>query len=227
MVQGRSILIAALALLPGRVAAQSAPQNPGECWAFRLAGDPNPSVFPAVRLAPDGLALLDQSFGKATWSAADDSVLVTSGAGSQAWTLRLRPRDEPATATLDRWVDDPHPDPEPPVAFRALPIECASREWTALDATPLDAKPELLNAPEVDGAFHRFVPEPIGARHSALVAFLVDPAGGVLSIRLQQTAGLPELDAAALAIANVARFAPATRGGQPTEAWVALWLHFR
>jgi TonB family protein len=214
------VTLLVLALL----AAQTVP----ECWAFGLtAYPPGRTVFPAVRLAPDGRALLDRATGEATWTRDADSVSVASGSGYQGWRLVLRPGAAVPTATLRRWEDDPHASPEPPIDFRARPIACESVEWPT-GVPGYDELPRLQNAMELDGAMRRNrAGAPFGVRRSTKVMVRVDEAGAVAEVRLEQTSGVAELDDVALETADVARFSPATRGGQPVAAWTALFFRFR
>jgi TonB family protein len=214
--------VAVGAILSGRAAA--AQQLP-ECWSFALPADPADSrVFPLVRLLPDGAVGLHDGSGTATWVARGDSAVVSSGASALRWDLTIRAGTGIPSATLRRGDDDPH-GAEPSVELRANPLACASVDWTPAPRADVGAR--LDNIEDVDAAFRRGSPPELGTTRSALVRFHVDADGAVLEKAIEQTAGVAELDRAALEIARVARFEPAMVGGEPIESWVALWFHFR
>jgi TonB family protein len=216
------VALAAVAAAPGW---SSAAQRMPECWSFTLPADPTSTrVFPLVRLLPDGAVGLHDGSGSATWVARGDSVVISSGPSALRWGLTIRAGAGIPGATLRRGEDDPH-GAEPQVEMRAHPVDCASVDWAP--APRLDAPARIANLEDIDAAFRRSSPPETGATRSALVRFHVDARGRVLETAIEQTAGVTELDQAALEIARVARFEPATAGGAPAESWVALWFHFR
>lgn len=218
----RGILLLALLVQPVGGDAQTFPR----CWSFALPAEPGGAAFPSIRLLDGGEALLFQGSGTAAWSLHADTVVAVSGSGSQRWSLAILTDAAIPSAILLHGQDDPHPDPAPPIDLRAVPISCEGPDWNSEKAR-YDFAPSLLNADEVDAAFRRRSPGAFGVRRSALVRFRVAPDGRVLARRIEQTSGVAELDEAAVAIGEVARFDPATLEGKPTEAWVALWFHFR
>ena len=217
----RGILLFALLLRPVGGEAQAFPR----CWSFALPGEPS-AAFPSIRLLDGGEALLFQGSGTAAWSLRADTVVAASGSGSQSWTLAILPGAAIPSAVLRHGRDDPHPDPEPPIDLRAVPISCDELDGSSEEAK-YDSAPHLQNADEVDAALRRRSPGEFRVRRSALVRFRVAPDGRVLARRIEQTSGVVELDEAAVAIGEVARFDPATLEGRSVEAWVALWFHFR
>lgn len=54
----------------------------------------------------------------------------------------------------------------------------------------------------------------------------VSAAGGALAVQLAQSSGHPRLDKAAREAVTRWRFVPASRGGEPIDAWVLVPIHF-
>jgi TonB family protein len=114
------------------------------------------------------------------------------------------------------------------------------RSQTAKDtAIALDAKPRalsdsgiptLLNPVVIAQALQRYYPPLLrdaGVGGEVLVWFYVNERGLVEKTRLKRSSGHEALDDAALKVAELMRFAPAMKDGQPVAAWIDLPIVFK
>ena len=96
--------------------------------------------------------------------------------------------------------------------------------------TPYTVSPRVLNAAQVvqllDAEYPRELRNAlVGGR--VVVWFSLDEEGAVTTTRLDQTSGFPELDRAALRVAERVQFSPALNGDKPAPVWIRLPLEFQ
>jgi periplasmic protein TonB len=111
-----------------------------------------------------------------------------------------------------------------------LPVTAAPMEDKVEWVTALMVAPRLLNAPQVERALQRSYPPVLreaGVGGTVVVHFMIDEDGSVVRRELGQGSGYPALDAAALAVADEMRFAPAINRGRNVRVWVAVPVVFR
>jgi len=95
--------------------------------------------------------------------------------------------------------------------------------------TPFTVAPTLVNMTEVQQALVREYPTRLrdaGIGGRVLLWFFIDEGGLVRRTLINQSSGQPELDQAALNVANVYRFSPAMNRENAVPVWVALPLTF-
>jgi protein TonB len=93
----------------------------------------------------------------------------------------------------------------------------------------MTARPELLNAPEVQRAMQEAHPPMLrdaGISGTVMVFFFIDEGGRVANAVLADSSGHTQLDQAALDVARVYRFKPAMNRNQVVPAWVMFPLTF-
>ena len=66
-----------------------------------------------------------------------------------------------------------------------------------------------------------------GVGGTVRVYFFIDETGAVGDVRLDQSSGHEALDLAALRVADVYRFSPASNRGDATPVWVSFPITFR
>jgi TonB family protein len=110
------------------------------------------------------------------------------------------------------------PAPDPVVAPAALTEDLEPTqppippEPDVPNLTPMTVRPELKNRSEVMQALMREYPANLrdqGISGRVVVWFFISTEGRVLDSRVSQSSGHPQLDAAALKVADVYRFTPA------------------
>jgi protein TonB len=115
----------------------------------------------------------------------------------------------------------PEAAPEPTVTPEHVPILRPPVLLTPTAAYPGDAHVVTLDrstlAPEI---------RTTAAQGRLLLRILVRPDGTVASVQLAEQSGHPALDAAAVQAASGWRFEPASRDGEPIEAWVLVAVRF-
>lgn len=121
--------------------------------------------------------------------------------------------------------------------LRAAPVlllawACAAPFDAVADggAAPTAEPPEMLNRAEVAEALRRAYPDHLrdrGVSGRVLVWCTVDVRGRVVEASVARGSGHPELDRAALEVARIIRFRPATNEGAPAEVRVRFPLTFR
>jgi protein TonB len=93
------------------------------------------------------------------------------------------------------------------------------------------AAPLLLNAERVEEAIEAEYPDQLradGLGGTARLRLFVDTDGTPAEVRLLQSSGYPQLDAAATRVAVFLRFSPATNtDGEPVQVWVSFPISFR
>lgn len=96
--------------------------------------------------------------------------------------------------------------------------------------TPVDVYPFLKNRDEVRRALESEYPPLLrdaGIGGTVKVWFFVDEAGELVKTRVHTSSGHQALDEAAMRIARVYEFSPATNGGEAVPVWVALDVTFK
>jgi len=117
---------------------------------------------------------------------------------------------------------------------QAEPEEDGPEDVAAIQAgpvfTPMTVRPDLLNRREVQQALMTLYPPILrdaGVGGSVVVWFLVSEEGTVLDRRISESSGHMPLDEAALEVADVFRFTPATNRGEPVPVWIKLPITFQ
>lgn len=91
--------------------------------------------------------------------------------------------------------------------------------------------PLLLNAEQVEEAIAAEYPEQLradGVGGTVRLRLLIDTEGIPEEVRLLDSSGYPQLDAAATRVAIFLRFSPAINGdGEPVNVWVSFPISFR
>jgi protein TonB len=96
--------------------------------------------------------------------------------------------------------------------------------------TPYTVGPTLLNRDAVARAMVASYPEMLrraGIGGIVRVYFFVNQQGIVQDYRIHQSSGFPELDEAALSVADVYRFSPALNRDKLVPVWVSLPIEFQ
>jgi protein TonB len=96
--------------------------------------------------------------------------------------------------------------------------------------TPYTVGPTLLNRDAVARAMVASYPEMLrraGIGGIVRVYFFVNQQGIVQDYRIHQSSGFPELDEAALSVADVYRFSPALNRDKLVPVWVSLQIEFQ
>ena len=96
--------------------------------------------------------------------------------------------------------------------------------------TPFTEAPAITNRDEVIAAMEAEYPPLLreaGVGGSVRVYFFIDETGTVGDVRLDESSGHEALDLAALRVADVYRFRPASNNGEPTPVWVSFPITFR
>lgn len=105
----------------------------------------------------------------------------------------------------------------------------AATEEDARLMTPMTVRPRLLNRAEVERALLRAWPRMLreaGVGGTPTVWFQIDADGTVLRTELHESSNVAGLDAAALEVASVMRFAPAMNRDQYVRVWVSVPIRF-
>jgi TonB family protein len=113
-----------------------------------------------------------------------------------------------------------------PIAINFDPTTPRDEEPTL---TSFDVAPQLQNRGEVAAAIRREYPQELrdaAVSSRTIVWMLVDATGVVQDVRINESSGQRELDEAALRVARVFRFSPATTGGRPVSAWITIPIQF-
>jgi TonB family protein len=133
----------------------------------------------------------------------------------------------PAGGGSDPALRQPSTDPSANASTDPSPGTTASAAPPV--ATPYDMAPQVRNASQVRQALEREYP--IGLRAARIggrveVWFYIDQQGTVEQFRVKESSGNTALDEAALRVARVFRFEPASRDGEPVAVWVPLAISF-
>lgn len=95
--------------------------------------------------------------------------------------------------------------------------------------TPYETAPELRNRNEVAQALQREYPALLrdaGIGGTVVMWFFINDQGVVENTQVNQSSGHPQLDEAALRVANVFQFTPALNRDQRVPVWVAIPITF-
>ena len=115
--------------------------------------------------------------------------------------------------------------PPPPEASTTSEEELA----VAPVFTPYTVSPTLRNRSEVAAALKKLYPSVLkdaGIGGVARLWFFIDVEGRVVRTLVKETSGVPQLDEAALGVAQVMRFSPALNRDQRVPVWVELPVMF-
>lgn len=96
-------------------------------------------------------------------------------------------------------------------------------------STPQTVAPQITNRSEVVEALEREYPPLLreaGIGGTATVWVFIDENGRVQETRIQESSGDPQLDEAALRVAEIMRFSPALNDGERVPVWVAFPITF-
>ncbi len=96
--------------------------------------------------------------------------------------------------------------------------------------TPFTVAPSILNRDEVARAMAENYPTILrsaGIGGTVRVYFFIDENGSVQDRRIQTSSGHPQLDEAALAVAELYRFSPALNRDKKVPVWVLFPIEFR
>ncbi len=133
--------------------------------------------------------------------------------------------DEDITIAPTTFEDNPIDDlPPPPTASAASDVSGAP------SFTPYDVAPTVMNAREVQRALEREYPallKDAGIGGVVRVHFYIDESGIVQNKLVDQSSGHPQLDEAALAVAEIMRFSPAQNRDKNVAVWVSLPITFQ
>jgi protein TonB len=95
--------------------------------------------------------------------------------------------------------------------------------------TPFEVAPQVTNASEVQRALMQNYPPLLrdaGIGGTVNVWFFIDENGRVQESQVNQSSGHPQLDQAALDVAEVYRFTPAKNREEPVPVWVSIPIRF-
>lgn len=95
--------------------------------------------------------------------------------------------------------------------------------------TPYTVAPEVTNRSEVQRALVREYPPLLrdaGIGGTVNVWFFIDETGKVVNTRLVASSGHPQLDGAALAVADIMKFTPAMNRDKQVPVWVQMPIKF-
>jgi protein TonB len=127
------------------------------------------------------------------------------------------------------------------VPAKRAPLSAAARTQAAV-TSPAAAKAQTTTAtadseiPLITDPRYRRPPQPPAypsqsvrrnEEGTALIRARISSLGDVLEVRVFESSGSALLDKSALAAVRRWLFVPASRSGQPSEAWVQVPVHFR
>lgn len=134
------------------------------------------------------------------------------------------PIDEDITIATTTFETNPITELPPP------PANATSEDISRAPVfVPYESPPQLQNTNEVQRELERRYPVLLrnaGIGGSVLVWFFVDETGKVANTQLKESSGYPTMDEAALQIAEMMRFRPATNRNTPVAVWVAIPIDF-
>lgn len=96
--------------------------------------------------------------------------------------------------------------------------------------TPYTVAPELKNREEVRRALVRFYPQMLkdaGIGGTTLLWALIDEKGYVMKTQVKKSSGYPQLDEAAMKVADMMQFSPGLNRDQAVKVWVQLPIIFK
>lgn len=105
---------------------------------------------------------------------------------------------------------------------------CLAATAPAHSAPPAARTPPAMQRSQCSSPSPAYPADPGGQELSGTVRlkYLVDDAGKVGDMHVENTSGSPLLDAAAMAWVSTCRFKPATANGAPTAAWTSQNIAF-
>lgn len=120
----------------------------------------------------------------------------------------------------------------PPPPTLAKPGETDDQPTISAEPTftPFTVAPSILNREEVARAMAENYPTILrsaGIGGTVRVYFFIDENGSVQDRRIQTSSGHPQLDEAALAVAELYRFSPALNRDKKVPVWVLFPIEFR
>jgi protein TonB len=118
----------------------------------------------------------------------------------------------------------------PPPPTESVVAEAAEDIRSAPTFTPYTIAPTLLNRNDVMEAMLESYPPLLrrsGIGGLVRVYFFINKEGEVEDYRIHEGSGFPELDEAALAVADVYRFSPARNRDKEVPVWVSLPIEFQ
>ena len=134
--------------------------------------------------------------------------------------------DEDITIAPTTFEDNPVEDLPPPPTTTAGATDIAA----APTFTPFTVRPELTNVSEIQRALEREYPPLLrdaGIGGSPVVWFFISESGVVQDTRLNKSSGHPQLDNAALKVADIMKFTPALNRDKTVPVWVQLPITFQ
>lgn len=196
---------------------------------------------PVPTVAPDPV------IGQTRRDAAGDGRIVTGRTDAAGRSVRGEPaqpgqpaapaRPEPSARPTRpaRPVQPPRPEASTEPAGRppepARPVTRGEVDIAAQPVfTPYTVAPQLLNLTEIQRALVAEYPTVLrdaGIGGTVNVWFFIDEEGLVQDIRLNSSSGQPELDRAALGVADIYRFRPAVNRDRRVPVWVNLPITFQ
>ncbi len=96
--------------------------------------------------------------------------------------------------------------------------------------TPYTVRPQILNKDEVIKSMERNYPPLLrdaGIGGTVVVYFFIDAKGTVQNTKITKSSGHPQLDSAALKVANVYKFSPALNRDKKVPVWVQFPITFQ
>lgn len=157
-------------------------------------------------------------------------------AGPDGASGSIEPDGAFGTTEGDRPERIEEPDPalvDSRVEFEAeasLPIEAREELAQSPSFTPFTVAPSILNRQEVIDAMQAEYPpllKEAGIGGTVRMYFFISESGVVEDIRIDQSAGHPALDDAAIAVAGVYRFSPALNRDDKVPVWVSFPITFQ
>jgi protein TonB len=134
--------------------------------------------------------------------------------------------DEDITIAPTTFESNPVPDLPPPPTVTHTSVEELAKAPTF---TPYTVKPEVKNRDEVIKALEAEYPPLLreaGIGGTVLVWFFIDEEGHVLRTQVHETSGHPQLDGAALDVADIIRFTPALNRDKRVPVWISIPITF-
>jgi TonB family protein len=121
-----------------------------------------------------------------------------------------------------------------------LPVQLSPNALSQRDAprpgpnapsfTPYDRKPELKNRADVQRALVQFYPRDLralGLGGTTLVWVYLNEKGEVSNVQVRESSGFPNLDEAAVRVAEMMLFTPAENKGREVPVWISLPIVFK
>lgn len=122
------------------------------------------------------------------------------------------------------------PAPQAAASGEALPPPPSGPLAQSPAFTPREVEPELRNRTEFGQAMERAYPAALkdaGVGGRVLLWVFVTETGEVGNVRLFQSSGSEQLDAAAAETMRIARFSPAMNRGSPVPVWISMPVVFQ